>query len=207
MPPIYLSSEDSYILSKIIEEQIPSLLKKNKNIIFLEIGSGSGIQLQTVLKSGVKKQSIFSCDINPKAVGLCKQLGFNCVKSDLFENINTMRISLGASKEVAAQRLEKSQRKPTDCFQFDIIAFNPPYLPEDKREPVSSGIATTGGKTGSEIINRFLKQAKNYLTREGKIFLLVSSLTKGINWDGWNRRLLGEKDLFFEKLKVWELSH
>jgi hypothetical protein len=50
-----------------------------------------------------------------------------------------------------------------------------------------------------------LKQSKKHLTSEGKIFLLTSSLTKGINWGNWKKKKLAEKKMFFEKLFVYEL--
>jgi len=88
-----------------------------------------------------------------------------------------------------------------------LIIFNPPYLPEDSQEPESSRTATTGGKKGSEIINRFLIQAKKYLAKDGKILLLTSNLTKGIKWQNWKKKLLKKKKLFFEELRVSELKN
>lgn len=166
-------------MSEILKKQIPKLLNKEKNLTFIEIGSGSGILLETVFNIGIKKENIFSCDINKKAVRHCVELGFNCIKSDLFRNING---------------------------KYDLIVFNPPYLPEDSREPKDSKIATTGGKKGSEIINRFLRQAKKHLNKNGKIFLLTSSLTKGVNLSSYGKRIIGRKKLFFEELFVWELK-
>ena len=90
-------------------------------------------------------------------------------------------------------------------LQFDVIVFNPPYLPEDSREPTDSQLATTGGFQGSEIINEFLKEAENYLEKNGKIFLLTSSLTKKINYQNYHKKLFGKEKLFFEQLFVWEL--
>lgn len=173
---IYQPEEDSFLMSEILKEKLPSLLKKNSELKFLEIGIGSGIQLMTAKDLGVK--NIFGVDINPDAVNFCKQLGFQAIKSDLFEKVKG---------------------------KFDLIIFNPPYLPEDKSEDKESQIATTGGKKGSEIINRFLKQAKKHLTSDGKLFLLVSSLTKGIKWGKWKKKKIGEKKIFFEKLIVYEL--
>ena len=178
MRSIYSPEEDSYLLSRILKKKIPKLVKKNPDLKFLEIGSGSGIQLQTAFDSGIKKENIFSCDVNPQAVKECKKLGFNCIKSDLFEKING---------------------------KFDLIVFNPPYLPTDESEPLDSRLATTGGKNGSEIINRFLKQAKNYLKKDGKIFLVSSSLTKGLDFSGYKKKKIGEEKLFFEKLFVFEI--
>lgn len=176
---IYKPAEDSFFLSDILKKIIPELLDKNKNMKFLEIGSGSGIQLQTALNSGIKEENIFSCDINKEAVKTCRNMGFKCISSDLFENIKG---------------------------KYDLIVFNPPYLPLDKREPVSSRVSTTGGKKGSEITNKFLKQAKKYLNENGKIILLASSLTKGINFSGYEKKILAEKKIFFEKLVIFELN-
>ena len=179
MPPIYLPAEDSYLLSKFLGKEIPRLLKKNSHLQFLEIGSGSGILLETAKRLGIKREHIFGADINQEAVEHCKNLDFNCVYSDLFENVHG---------------------------KFDIIVFNPPYLPKDSRESADSQLATTGGLQGSEIINEFLKQAENYLEENGRIFLLTSSLTKGIKWRRFKKKSLGKEKLFFEEIYVWELK-
>ena len=178
MPSIYLPAEDSYLLEKILKKEIPKLLKKNSHLQFLEIGSGSGIILETAKSSGIKQEHIFGADINQEAVERCKNLDFNCIYSNLFENVSG---------------------------KFDIIVFNPPYLPKNSKEPADSQLATTGGLSGSEIINEFLKQAENYLEENGRIFLLISSLTKGIKWREFKKKKLGKEKLFFEELSVWEL--
>jgi release factor glutamine methyltransferase len=179
---IYEPSDDSFLLAETLKKIIPGMISKNKNFKFLEIGSGSGIQLEAALSSGVKKNYILSSDINPDAAEKCSELGFKCILSDLFEKIPKGK--------------------------YDIIVFNPPYLPEDNsgKESKSSKVSTTGGKKGSEIINRFLKQAKKHLTEDGMIILLVSSLTKGLDFNGYKRKILAVEKLFFEKLIVLELS-
>lgn len=181
MNSIYSPAEDSYLMQKVLQKQIPKLLQKNSNIKILEIGSGSGIQLKTLFNSGVKKQNIYSNDINSNAVELCKKLSFNCISSDLFNKI-------------------------PENLNFDLIIFNPPYLPYDKKEPKNSQLSTTGGKNGSEIINKFLKSAKNYLNKNGEIFLLTSSLTKNINWKNYKKEILEKQKLFFEEIYVWKLK-
>jgi release factor glutamine methyltransferase len=179
MSDIYEPAEDSFLLSEILKDRLPSLLNLNKDMNFLEIGAGSGIHLETASNLGVKKENILSCDIDKKAVDHCKILGFDCVKSDLFKNIKG---------------------------KFDLVIFNPPYLALDKREPRSSRTATTGGKKGSEIINKFLKQAKKHLKKDGKILLVTSSLTKDVDFGKYSKRQLGNEKLFFEELFVWELT-
>mgnify|MGYP001570199631 FL=1 len=85
MPSIYLPAEDSYLLLKVLGQEIPKLIKKNSNLKFLEIGAGSGIILETAKKLGIKQEHIFSGDINKEAVKHCQSLGFNCIYSNLFE--------------------------------------------------------------------------------------------------------------------------
>ncbi len=175
---IYKPAEDSYFLTEILKREMPQLLEENPDLTFLEIGAGSGIHLETALNLGIKRENIFSCDINPKAVSHCNMLGFHCIQSDLFEKIGGI---------------------------FDIIVFNPPYLPEHQFDKKPD---TAGGKKGDEIIIRFLQQAKNHLNKNGKIFLLVSSLTPKINFEefGYNKKFLGNEKLFYEELSIWELS-
>lgn len=180
MPEIYSPAEDSYFLSYVLKKYVSKSLKNNSNLKVLEIGCGSGIQLNNLLTLKVKKQNIFSCDINPEAVKHCKNLGFNSIKSYLFSNIKD---------------------------KFDLIIFNPPYLPEDKYDKEKD---TTGGKKGDEIILKFLKQLKKHTNKNGKCFLLLSSLTpmERINKElkNFKTKKLETKKLFFEELYVWEIS-
>ena len=181
MSEIYEPEEDSYLMSEAIKAEIPKLLKKNLELKFLEVGCGSGINLLSVKKIGVKVENILGSDINPEAVKHCKKLGFRVINSNLFNNIKG---------------------------KFDIIVFNPPYLPLDKREPKSSRRETTGGKKGNEIIIKFLKQAKKHLAEGGRIFIITSSLSENINFRplGYRAKEISNKKLFFEKIFVWELN-
>lgn len=180
MSLIYSPEEDSYLLSAALNLEITKIIKKNANLKCLEIGIGSGIQLETLEKLGVKKKNIFGVDINTDAIDKCSAMGFNCKESNLFSNVNS---------------------------KYDIIIFNPPYLPEDSEsEDEESKIITTGGIKGSEIINKFLKNANDYLNSDGKIYLLISSLTQNINFYNFSKKIINEKKIFFEKLEVLELK-
>ena len=92
--------------------------------------------------------------------------------------------------------------------KYSLIIFNPPYLPGDSREPESSRLSTTGGKKGNEIILRFLKDAKDYLKKDGKIFLITSTLSEDVDFRelGYSAKEIGCESLFFERLCVWELE-
>lgn len=160
--------------------------KYAKGKTFLDIGSGSGIQAKAALSAGAT--SVLATDINQEAVINLKKQGINGIKSNLFSDIKT--------KE-----------------KFDIIAFNPPYLPKDNREDKESALATTGGKEGDEIILKFLKQVKNYLSKNGVILLVVSSLTPKekiediIKKQKMKKEILSKEKLFFEELQVWKISN
>ncbi len=176
---VYEPAEDSYLLESLIKKYV-----KNKSV--LDVGCGSGILAQAAQRAGAK--SVLAADVNPDAIKLLKEKCINAVKSDLFSKI------------------KKSQK-------FDLILFNPPYLPEDKREDKESQRATTGGKRGDEIIIKFLKQSKNHLNKKGKILLLLSSFTPQdkvkslLIKNKMAYKIIAEKKLFFETLKVWEIEH
>jgi len=156
------------------------LKNKSKDLKILDMGSGSGIQAQTCKNLGFN--NILTADINQGAVKHLRKIGFESIKSDLFSHI-------------------KKQK-------FDLIIFNPPYLPEDKHDREKD---TTGGKRGYETILRFLKQAKDYLSNNGSILLLFSSLSQPqliIDESkrlGYNIKLLNSQKLFFEEIFVYEL--
>ena len=69
------------------------------------------------------------------------------IKSDLFENVEG---------------------------HFNVILFNPPYLPQDKG---IEDIALYGGKKGWEISEKFFNEVSKYLFSDGRMLFLFSSLT------------------------------
>jgi release factor glutamine methyltransferase len=147
------------------------------------MGSGSGIQSFIAQESGAK--SILAADIDSESIKFLKSKKIKAIKSNLFSNIKG---------------------------KFELIAFNPPYLPLDSKEDKESKRITTGGKEGDEISLDFLKQAKNHLTNEGIILLLLSSLTpfKRISFmlkkEGFSFKKISEKKIFFENLFVLEIK-
>lgn len=121
---------------------------------------------------------VLAVDINEECV---KNLKINVIKSDLFSNVKG---------------------------KFDLIIFNPPYLPEDMEEPEDSKVITTGGKDGSEIVVKFLEDAKEHLNENGKILILISSLTGGEElFKDYKYKLLESENLFFEVISVYLLEN
>ncbi len=145
---IYQPEQDSYLLAEQIKIFVKGL-DKSKNTSMLDMGSGSGIQAITAIQAGVNKKCILCADINKETVVQLKKKNLIAIASDLFNKIN---------------------RK----YKFNLIVFNPPYLPEDKYDKQPD---TTAGKRGNEMIIKFLKQAKAYLAEDGVILLLFSSLS------------------------------
>ncbi len=157
--------------------------KLAKGKSFLDMGAGSGIQSEYAKSAGSK--NILAVDINPKVVQFLKKKSIPAQVSDLFSKVEG---------------------------KFDLIAFNPPYLPEDKLEDGESRRITTGGKIGDEIILRFLKDAPKHLNDNGAVLLLLSSLTPRqhilslLNRLNMMYEVIAEEKLFFEKLEVWKID-
>lgn len=179
---IYTPAEDSFLLQRNLKNYV-----KNKRV--LDMGSGSGIQAETTLKS--QASTVLASDINPKVIKFLKNKfkhnkNIKIIQSNLFSNIRG---------------------------KFDMILFNPPYLPRDNREDKESQSVTTGGKRGDEVILKFLKQAKLHLNNRGIILLIVSSLTprKRINSLlkklNYKSNVIDSHKLFMETLELWEIRN
>jgi release factor glutamine methyltransferase len=90
--------------------------------------------------------------------------------------------------------------------RFDIVVFNPPYLPSS-----TMGDRTTdGGKAGTEVINRFLSELTRHLVENGRGMLVISSLNDPermmIRHSDLSFKRLCERSLFFERLYVLEAT-
>lgn len=187
---VYIPQEDSFLLQEQVKEYI--LKQKAKRAIggikVLDMGSGSGIQAQTCIKAGVKKENVLCADIDKETIYHLKKEKLRVIKSNLFSKI-----------------------KKNKENKFNLIIFNAPYLPEDKYD---KQVDTTAGKKGNEIIISFLKQAKNYLKKEGSILLLFSNLSKpktiltcSKKLDYKSKKLAEQSMGFFEKIFVYEFYH
>lgn len=176
MSLIYEPAEDSFMMMNFLEDYLEEL--ENKNISYLDMGTGSGILAETAKEAGV--ENITCADVNFDAVKLTASKGFVSIESDLFNNISG---------------------------SFDLITFNAPYLPEEDLEDEDSAIATTGGKEGDEIPVKFIEQALKHINENGKIFLLVSSFTPLKRLDEMGGKEVAKKKIFFEELIILEFKN
>ena len=157
----------------------------------LDLGCGCGYLTKIALEN---TKDVLAADIDEEAVDLCRRKGINAIKSDLFENIKA---------------------------KFDLIVFNPPYLPKAKSDDDEYLVITKesnnknydaiiGGENGYEVIERFLYDAKNYLKENGIILIVFSTLTGNveslIKKYNYKFEILEEMPLFFERLKVLKLK-
>jgi len=147
---VYYPREDTLLLAKILEKE------EIKGKKCLEMCCGSGFLSVLMAKRGGK---VVAADINEKAVEATRNnaeknsVKVDAVVSDMFENI----------KE-----------------KFDLIVFNPPYLPDvdfNLKRELNIERQWSGGKTGREVIKKFVKDAKKFLNKNGKIIMIISSLT------------------------------
>jgi release factor glutamine methyltransferase len=151
----------------------------------LDMGTGSGIQAVTAA-SNPKVLEVIAVDLNPIALKVAKK------RAKLAGVLDKITF-------ICSNLFERVEGK------FHWIIFNPPYLPSEGSADEASW---TGGETGTEIIKSFLREVKNYLTINGSVLLLYSSLSN-LNLDKFDYpiELLAEKNLFYEKLKIVRLSH
>ena len=174
---IYEPAEDSYLLQRFVKEYAFGRV--------LDVGTGSGIQAITAA-TNKNVREVIAVDVNEDAIN-----------------------NLKTNKE--AQLSGRIKAKVSDLFsnvrnKFDIIIFNPPYLPQDKvGKEIIEDPALYGGKQGWEVSERFFSEVTNYLSSSGKILFLFSSLTNKEKIEEIiSGNLLEFKQLAEEKMPMFE---
>ena len=172
-PEVYEPAEDTFQLLESIE------VNSGDNV--LEIGTGCGVIALECARLGA---NVVCTDINPYAVALTKR------------NYNRNKSLIKGRFEVRKTDLFFTIK---DNEKFDVIIFNPPYLPTKKNEFVDGGsgwfdIATNGGIDGLRLIKRFIDGLSKYLSSNSKAYFVFSSLTnrKKINLYLFKNRLKGK---------------
>jgi len=154
-PEVYEPAEDTFLLLESIE------VKPGDNV--LEIGTGCGIIALECARLGA---NVTCTDINPYAIALAKS-NYNRNKSLIKGRFKVRKGDLFL--------------KVKNYEKFDIIIFNPPYLPTKKNELVGGSgwfdIATNGGIDGLSLTKRFIDGLSKFLSNKGKAYFVFSSLS------------------------------
>ena len=147
---VYAPAEDTLIAAEILLRNM-----KGDGLAVAEIGTGTGTlgiiaaldkRVSHVTLSDISEEAIECAKENARLNGVEEKCTF--IRSSIFDGI----------KE-----------------NFDIIIFNPPYLPDD--DEVRSGKNWwSGGPTGIELTKLFIEQAAVHLNNNGVIITVESSL-------------------------------
>ena len=154
-PEVYEPAEDTFLLVDSID------ISKGDSVF--ELGSGSGLIALYCASLGA---NVVCSDINPFSIELIKKNfllneklitgNFDVRVGDLFSVLDSLDT-------------------------FDVIIFNPPYLPTSKKELIDGygwfDKAVSGGLNGLNVIESFLNQVSNFLKISGKVYFVFSSLS------------------------------
>lgn len=164
---VYAPAEDTDLCVEWLKEWAN---RASKYSFVLEIGCGPGtcsLFLQKTLTQLGKKACIIVIDINPFATKITMK---NARQNSLSSDFNIIQCDLTSPLYSHHQILPK----------FDLIFFNPPYLPAEKdvidshnQQPIDA--AWEGGLEGDEITLTFLSQIPSLLEKEGSIMFITSS--------------------------------
>jgi release factor glutamine methyltransferase len=118
---------------------------------FLDVGTGTGI---VALAAAEKASRVLGVDVNPAAIEL-------------------------ARKNAEANKIKNAEFRLSDLFsgvkeKFDVVAFNPPYVPVSESGALAK--SWSGGEGGLEVAEKFLSQVRNHLNAGGRFLILLSSI-------------------------------
>jgi len=115
----------------------------------LELGTGSGYVARHLAG---RVALMVATDVNPHACRAASSPGVGVARADLTAGIQG---------------------------QFDLVLFNPPYLPTGPDERMDDWLekALDGGETGREVIAELLTDLPRVLAPGGRLLLVISELT------------------------------
>jgi len=162
---------------------LADVLKRIKCRRFLDMGCGTGLQANSILSA----DEIVCADINKDAVDYAKE--------------NVKRNDIKKASFIVSDLFSNVEGK------FDLIAFNTPYL--DAGEP--RDVSWTHMQNGRDVIERFIRDAREHLEDNGRILMLISDrgyekYRRIAERSGYTWEVVAEKNLFFEKIFVIQLK-
>ncbi|MHA1310442.1 MAG: HemK2/MTQ2 family protein methyltransferase [Candidatus Helarchaeota archaeon] len=180
---VYEPCDDSFLFAENLEI--------NKGDFVLEVGTGCGL---LSIIAAARGAHVISIDISPIAI--------KCALKNSRLNKVENRINF----------LVGNLLNPLIPYCFDVIIFNPPYLPGtcDKSDLLAK--SWSGGEKGNEIILEFLEMVDNYVHLKSRILIIISSLSRPkeifetIKNKSMEFKILKEEKYFFEKIMLIEIK-
>tara|TARA_E500000178_G_scaffold353667_1_gene420174 strand:+ start:178 stop:1020 length:843 start_codon:yes stop_codon:yes gene_type:complete len=135
---------------------------KNKKIFMLDIGTGSGCILFSIL-SELKNSKGIGVDISKKAIDVAK--------------INQLRHNLFRRSKLLVRSFEDLKER-----KFDLIVSNPPYIKNSEIKNLSDDIkrfepkiALKGGNDGLDVIKKIIYKSRTILKNFGILALEIGN--------------------------------
>ncbi|OFZ54054.1 MAG: hypothetical protein A3D92_09460 [Bacteroidetes bacterium RIFCSPHIGHO2_02_FULL_44_7] len=177
--PLIPRSETEYWVLRAVEDIQSSSRKYTRaprSVRVLDLFSGSGCIGTAILKH-IPRAVV---DFAEKDKKLLSQIRLNIKK------VKACTV-LALKNGIEQKRYRVIYSDVFSCVRgkYDYILANPPYIAESRKNRVQSSVlkyepkeALFAGKDGLSVITRFLKEAKNYLAKKGKMYLEFDSPQK-----------------------------
>jgi release factor glutamine methyltransferase len=177
---VYRPSDDTLLLARAVHAEV------QRGDRFLEVGCGAGLVSLVAAAAG----AVVTCtDANPHAVALARHnarqngLAVDAVETDLLAGLGG---------------------------PFDVVAFNPPYLPTaaDDYVPGPLNLAFDGGPDGNRVVLRFVGQVLALRPLPRALLVIHSSLSDpaplkaALAAAGYANDVAAEEAHAFERLTV-----
>ena len=207
-PEVYEPAEDSFLLARAAKTHAFGRV--------LDMGCGSGIVGLSALGNPAVSHVTFA-DKNLEALEAAR----NNLERLGHQGFERHDASVEFVQTDLFKELHDDVHRPD---RFDVICFNPPYLPTDPAHVEGSetiegplNAAFDGGLSGRDVLDRFLSQFSSHLNAEGILLLLNSSRSgeygKGheetlemLEKHGFIAKPLEGQAFFFEDLKVFKAT-
>ena len=203
---VYPPSDDTYLIldyfKKNINENFFDGLPFSAIRKILDMGTGTGIialffqEIKKYLSKFTAK--VYASDISDAAI--------RC--ATLNERTNNYKDNITFIKSNLFRKF-----LPNLKHSFDIIVFNPPYLPSISYKEKNiirkrSDSNWDGGKRGFEVFLEFIHQVKDFLNSEQKYYIYyisssstdLSQLNDELETRGFQNRVLNKRHIFFEDI-------
>jgi release factor glutamine methyltransferase len=173
---VYRPGDDTLLLAKAVHAEV------RRGERFLEVGCGAGYVGLVAARAGA---TVVGTDANPLAVALVRhnarenRLEVQVVETDLLAGV---------------------------AGPFDVVAFNPPYLPTAPEDyvPGPLNLAFDGGADGNAVVMRFAEQVAALRPLPRCILVVHSTLSDPAPLQGALGRLGYRNDVAVEEAQTFE---